>query len=72
MNNFMSIFGQIQNNPQMLNQFKNNASQMLGNLQGVNMQDPNSILQYGLNTGNIKQENYNQVISFLRQFGYKG
>lgn len=71
-NNINNIMSQIQNNPQILNNFKANMPKMLGNLQGVDMNNSNSIIQYGLNNGLVKQQTYNNIVGFLRNFGYKG
>ena len=49
-------------------QIKNNPMRFFGNLQGVNMQDPNAIIQYLMNNNHITQEQYNQVVNQVNQF----
>lgn len=57
---------------QMAMQMRANPQRFLGNIQGVNMNDPNAIIQHLMNNGRVTQEQYNAVIQRLRQFGYKG
>jgi len=56
---------------QMLPQFKQNPAKFLGNIQGVNMQDPNAIIQYGLNNGRFTQQQYNQAVQLAQRMGLK-
>lgn len=56
---------------QMLSQLKANPAQMLGNIpQGVNMQDPNAIIQHLMSTGRISQAQYNQAVNQAHQMGF--
>lgn len=52
---------------QILPQFKANPAQFLGQLPGVNMQDPNAIIQHLMNSGKVNQQQYNNVVNFLNQ-----
>lgn len=54
----------------IINQMKNNPSRFFGNMQGVNMQDPNAIIQQLMNSGQISQEQYNQAVNKARQMGF--
>lgn len=63
----------VQNNPmQTLNQLRNNPIQFV--LQrGFHLPqnvgtDPNSIIQYLLNSGQISQEKYNQAVQMAQSF----
>lgn len=53
---------------QMAMRIKNNPTQFFGNLNGVNMQDPNAIIQYLMNNNKITQEQYNQAVNRVNQF----
>ena len=54
---------------QMMQQLKNNPTQFLGNMNGVNMQDPNAIIQNLMNNGKVTQQQYNQAVNIARQMG---
>lgn len=56
---------------QMLGQIKNNPSQFFGNMQGVNMNDPNAILDYLMRTGKVNQAQYNNAVNMAKQMGFK-
>lgn len=56
---------------QMLPQLMNNPARFLGNIQGVNMQDPNAIIQYLMNNGKISQSQYNNAVNMAKQMGFK-
>lgn len=56
---------------QMLGQIKNNPAQFFGNMQGVNMQDPNAILDYLMRTGKVNQAQYNNAVNMAKQMGFK-
>ena len=65
MNNPMQIM-------QMLNQLKANPSAMLNQFnlpQGMN--NPQSIVEHLMNSGQITQEQFNQARSFAQQMGFK-
>ena len=55
---------------QMLNHMKSNPSQFVGNMNGVNMQDPNAIIQNLMNNGKVTQQQYNQAVNIARQMGF--
>lgn len=56
----------------LLPQIKSNPMKFIGEIQGVNMNNPNEIIQYGLNNGKFTQEQYNRAVSIARQMGFKG
>ena len=64
------------NNPfQMINQIKQNPIGFIMQ-RGLNVpqniaNDPNKIIQHLMNTGQISQEQYNQVIKQAQKMGYK-
>lgn len=61
-NNFMTMLQSLQSNPmQFLMQRKFNIPQ---NIQT----DPNAIVQYLMNTGQVSQEQYNQAVNVARRF----
>lgn len=62
MNNFL----------QFLPYFMQNPERYLGKIDGVDMKNPNEIIQYGLNSGKFTQQQYNDAVKYLKQFGYKG
>ena len=57
----------------MYQQLRNNPAQMLSQRfnipQDVNMQDPNAILQHLLNSGQVSQNQVNQVMNMRNMFG---
>lgn len=55
---------------QMLNQLKSSPTQFVGNMNGVNMQDPNAIIQNLMNNGKVTQQQYNQAVNIARQLGF--
>ena len=64
---------------QAINQIKANPFQILsprfGPLQGINLSDPNQIIQGLLNSGRIKQEDLNNVMNTamqLRSSAFRG
>ena len=60
MNNFLNMVMQMRNNPQ----------QFLGKI-GIPsniMNDPNAIIQYGLNNNMFTQQQYNQAVAQLEQW----
>ena len=62
MNNFMQMLQALQANPiQFLMQRKFNVPQNIAN-------DPNAIVQYLMNSGQISQQQYNQAAQMARQF----
>lgn len=64
------------NNPiQLLNQIKNNPMSFVMQ-RGLNIpqdiaNDPNKIIQYLMNTGQVSQEKYNAAIHQAQTMGYK-
>lgn len=60
-NNIFQLIGQMRSNPQ----------QFFGNLQGVNMNDPNAIIQYLMSNGRVSQEQYNNAVKMAQQMGFK-
>lgn len=48
---------------------KNNPSKYFGDIQGINMNDPNAIIQQGLNSGKWTQEQYNNAVKQAKQMG---
>jgi hypothetical protein len=63
MNNLLNMIAQIKGNP----------SKFFGNMQGVNMNDPNAIIQHLLNTGQVTQNAVNNAMQMqnnpiVRQF----
>lgn len=61
-NNFMQMLQVLQGNPaQFLMQRRLNIPQNIQN-------DPNAIVQYLLNTGQVTQQQYNQAAQMARQF----
>ena len=59
-NNMFQLIGQMRNNPQ----------QFFGNLQGVNMNDPNAIIDYMMKNGRITQEQYNNAVNMAHKMGF--
>ena len=55
---------------QMAMQMRNNPSKFFGNMQGVNINDPNAIIQHMMNSGQITQEQYNNAVNKARQMGF--
>lgn len=55
---------------QMMQQLKSNPAQFLGTMDGVNMQDPNAIIQNLMNNGKVTQQQYNQAVNIARQMGF--
>lgn len=57
---------------QMLNQIKQNPMAMLSRRfnipQNMNVNDPNEIIQYLLNTGQVSQQQYNNANQMAKQF----
>ena len=57
----------------MYQQFMSNPAQMLSKRfnipQDVNTQDPNAILQHLINTGQVSQNQVNQVMNMRNMFG---
>lgn len=64
--------GNIQDIMNFYQQFKQNPMQMLSKRfnipQDINVQDPNSIIQHLLNTGQITQEQVNNAMKMKGQF----
>jgi hypothetical protein len=56
LNDVMNIYQQLRSNPMQV------LSRRFNIPQGVNMQDPSSIIQHLLNTGQITQSQVNQVM----------
>lgn len=56
MNDLMNFYQQMRQNPMQV------LSRRWNIPQGVNMQDPNSIIQHLLNTGQVTQSQVNQVM----------
>ena len=56
LNDVMNIYQQLKSNPMQV------LSRRFNIPQGVNMQDPSSIIQHLLNTGQITQSQVNQVM----------
>lgn len=54
---------------QALNQLKSNPTQFFGNMQGVDMSNPNAIIQNLMDNGKISQEQYNRAVNQARQMG---
>jgi hypothetical protein len=54
----------------MIGQLKNNPQQFFGNLQGVNMNDPNAIIDYMMRNGRISQEQYNNAVNMAHKMGF--
>lgn len=70
---FQALGGQ-QNPMNMLNELRTNPVQFVIR-QGFNLPqnipaDPNSIIQYLLNSGQISQDRYNQAIQLAQNFKY--
>lgn len=55
-NDFMNLYNQLRQNPMQI------LSQRFNIPQNVNMNDPNSIIQHLLNTGQISQNQVNQAM----------
>ena len=56
MNDMMNLFNQIKQNPMQILSRKFNIPQ------GINVQNPNDIIQYLLNTGQVSQSQVNQIM----------
>jgi hypothetical protein len=56
---------------QMIGQIKNNPQQFFGNMQGVDMTNPNSIIDYLMRTGKVNQTQYNNAVNMAKQMGFK-
>lgn len=61
MNNIMQMVAQMRQNPQ----------QYFGQLQGVNMSNPNEIIDYMVRNGKVTQQQINQAMNFAKQMGFK-
>ena len=57
MNDLMSLYQQIRNNP----------SKMFNLPQGVNPNDPNSIIQYLMNNGKVSQQQMNNAMMQMQK-----
>lgn len=61
--------------PQLLQQLRSNPMAVLGrkfNLpQGLNVNDPNAILNHLVQTGQVSQERYNAAVSQAQRMGFK-
>ena len=61
--------------PQLLQQLRSNPMAVLGrkfNLpQGLNVNDPNAILNHLVQTGQVSQERYNVAVSQAQRMGLK-
>ena len=61
--------------PQLLQQLRSNPMAVLGrkfNLpQGLNVNDPNAILNHLVQTGQVSQERYNAAVSQAQRMGLK-
>lgn len=78
MNNPMQMINQIQQlmNSGKISQIRQNPMQFFTSM-GLNIpqnivNDPDAIIQHLMNSGKISQEDYDNVIKFARQMGYKG
>lgn len=60
MNNLLNMIAQIKGNP----------SKFFGNMQGVDMSNPNAIIQHMMNNGQITQEQYNNAVNKAREMGF--
>ena len=56
-NNLLAIYQQMRQNPMQL------LSQKFNIPQNINMQDPNSIIQHLLNTGQVSQQQVNNAMN---------
>ena len=73
-NPFFSALGGGMNPMQMLAQLKQNPLGMLrqyGFNVPDNISDPNAIVQYLMNSGQINQQTYNQARMMAQQMGFK-
>lgn len=61
--------------PQLLQQLRSNPMAVLGrkfNLpQGLNVNDPNAILNHLVQTGQVSQDQYNAAVSQAQRMGFK-
>lgn len=64
MKDIMDAYNRLRQNPMQMLQQKFNIPQNL------NMNDPNEIIQHLLNTGQITQNQVNQVMNMRNQFRY--
>lgn len=78
MNNPMQMINQIQQlmNSGKISQIRQNPMQFFASM-GLNIpqnivNDPDAIVQHLMNSGRVSQEDYDNVIKFARQMGYKG
>ena len=66
------MLGNMKDIMNFYNKFKQNPMQMLQQKfnipQNVNVNDPNSIIQHLLNTGQVTQEQVNNAMSMRNQF----
>lgn len=74
-NPLFSVMGGPPDMRQMLQQFKANPMAILGRkfnfLRGVDMNDPNAILNHLVQTGQVSQERYNAAFKQAQQMGMK-
>lgn len=72
---FTAMQGNAPSMAQMLQQIKQNPASILGakfNLpRGVNLSDPNAILNHLVQTGQVSQERYNAAFRQAQQLGMK-
>ncbi len=63
-NDIMNLYQQLKQNPMQM------LSQRFNIPQGINTNDPNSIIQHLLNTGQVSQNQVNQAMNnpMIRQF----
>lgn len=74
-NPFLSVVGNTPTLQQVLGQLRSNPMQILGRKwnipQGVDMRDPNSILQHLVSSGQISQQQYNAAFQQAQKMGMK-
>ena len=61
-NNMFSMLQQLQSNPMAMLSRRFNISQ------GINMSDPNSIIQHLMSTGQVSQQAYNNARNMAMNF----
>ena len=61
-NNMFSMLQQLQSNPMAMLSRRFNISQ------GINMSDPNSIIQHLMSTGRVSQQAYNNARNMAMNF----
>ena len=68
----LDMVGNMKDVMDMYQRFRQNPMQMLSQRfnipQNVNVSDPNSIIQHLLNTGQVSQEQFNNVMRMKNQF----